>query len=203
MQTVDSYDCGGLTSSHLAELCQPERLERTLCLLSYLNHWAKEREHLFFADRQGLYEVKAVLLHYLYVTGAIEAVAYIDGIQGFGKEIDITITADLAAEGVVERLEGLSDPDPLMSDIDERFNQMAYQFYIRMVGQEVLPPTHGEVFDRVQVRQYIFQQVQELEQQAYTTRHTSTLRRARSLMYCSNVSALCPGSPLLLPRMLE
>ena len=170
MQTADFHDFAGLTLAHLEELCQPECLERTVCLLFYLNHWTKEREHLFFADRQGLYEVKVVLLHYLYATGAIEAVAYINGIQGFGKEIDIAIAADLAAEGIIERLEGLSDPDPYMSDIDGLFNQMAYQFYIRMVGQEVPPPTHGEVFDRVQVRQYIFQQLQELEQHARATR---------------------------------
>lgn len=170
MQTADSSDFAGLSSSQLEVLCQSERIERTLCLLFYLNHWAKEREHLFFADRQGLYEVKAVLLHHLYVTGAIEAVAYIDGIQGFGKEIDIAIAADLAAEGVVEHLAGLSDSDPCISDIDGLFNQMAYQFYIRMVGQEVPPPTHGEVFDRAQVRQYIFEQLQELEQQARATR---------------------------------
>ena len=182
MQTADSHDCAGLTLSQLETLCQPERLERTLCLLFYLNHWAKEREQLFFTDRQGLYEVKAVLLHYLYVTGAIEAVAYIDGIQSFGKEIDIAIAADLAAESVVERLEGLSDPDPVMADIDERFNQMAYQFYIRMAGQAVPPPTHGEVFDRVQVRQYIFQQLQELEQQACA---------ARQPVPCDALEALC------------
>ncbi len=119
MQTSDSYDFAGLTSLQMEGLCQPEHLERTLCLLFYVNHWAKERERLFFADRQGLYEVKAALLQHLYAKGAIEAVAYIDGIQGFGKEIDIAIAADLAAEAVVERLEGLSDPDPYMSDIDE------------------------------------------------------------------------------------
>ncbi|HVB22877.1 MAG TPA: hypothetical protein VNG51_13120 [Ktedonobacteraceae bacterium] len=182
MQTADSHDCAGLTLSQLETLCQPERLERTLYLLFYLNHWAKEREQLFFTDRQGLYEVKAVLLHYLYVTGAIEAVAYIDGIQSFGKEIDIAIAADLAAESVVERLEGLSDPDPVMADIDERFNQMAYQFYIRMAGQAVPPPTHGEVFDREQVRQYIFQQLQELKQQACA---------ARQPVPCDALEALC------------
>ncbi|MEO8972890.1 MAG: hypothetical protein ABI406_14985 [Ktedonobacteraceae bacterium] len=182
MQTADSFDCTGLTLSQLEALCQADRLERTLCLLFYLNHWAKEREQLFFADRQGLYEVKALLLHYLYVTGAIEAIAYIDGIQGFGKEIDTAIAADLAAEAVVERLEGLSDPDPFMADIDERFNQMAYQFYICMVGQEVPPPIHGEVFDREHVRQYIFQQLQELEQQACATRQP---------VPCDALEALC------------
>ena len=181
MQTTNSHDFAGLTLAHLEELCQPEHLERTLCLLFYMNHWAKEREHLFFADRQGLYEVKAVLLHYLYATGAIEAVAYIDGIQGFGKEIDIAIAADLAAEGIVEHLEGLSDSDPCISDIDGLFNQMAYQFYIRMVGQEVPPPTHGEVFDRAQVRQYIFEQLQELERQARATRQPVPLDELAAL----------------------
>jgi len=170
MQTEDSYEGAGLTLSHLGEICQPERIERTLCLLFYLNHWAKAREQLFFADRQGLYEVKAVLLHYLYATDALKAVAYIDGIEGFGKDIDMAVAADLAAESVVERLEGLSDPDPMMADIDEHFNQIAYQFYKRMAGQEVPPPTHNEVFDREQVRQYIFQQLQELEQEARATR---------------------------------
>src|ERR1700686_4548904 len=147
MQTSDSYGFAGLTLLQMEELCQPEHLERTLCLLFYVNHWAKERERLFFADRQGLYEVKAALLQQVYAIGSIEAVAYIDGMQGFGKEIDTAIAADLAAEAVVERLEGLSDPDPYMSDIEEHFNQMAYQFYVRMVGEDVPPPTHGEVFD--------------------------------------------------------
>jgi hypothetical protein len=182
MQTSDSYDFAGLTSLQIEELCQPEHLERTLCLLFYVNHWAKEREHLFFADRQGLYEMKAALLHHLFAKGAIEAVAYIDGIQGFGKEIDIAIAADLAAETVVERLEGLSDPDPYMSDIDERFNQMAYQFYMRMVGKETLPPVHGEVIDGEQVRQYIYQRLQAMEQQACTTRQPIS---------CDELCALC------------
>src|SRR5579863_221620 len=159
MQTSDSYDFAGLTSFQMEELCQPERLERTLCLLFYVNHWAKERERLFFADRQGLYEVKAALLQHIYAAGAIEAVAYIDGVQAFGKEIDTAIAADLAAEAVVERLEGLSDPDPYMSDIDEHFNQMAYQFYIGMEGKEIPPPIDGEVIDKEQVRQYIYQRL--------------------------------------------
>jgi hypothetical protein len=49
---------GGVPPSRLAWLCQPAQIERTLHLLFSLNHWAKAREQLLYADRQGLYKVK-------------------------------------------------------------------------------------------------------------------------------------------------
>src|SRR5258708_27139167 len=84
-----------LTSSQLERLCQPEQLEHTLHLLFNMNHWAKARERLFFADRQGLYQVKAAILRQAHAVGAIEASAYIDGTEGFGKDITLDIAADL------------------------------------------------------------------------------------------------------------
>jgi hypothetical protein len=56
MQISQESNVAGLTASQLEQLCQPEQLERTLFLLFHLNHWAKAREQLFFADRQGLYK---------------------------------------------------------------------------------------------------------------------------------------------------
>ena len=87
MQMSVVCNSAGLSQSQLEELCRPERLERTLHLLYYLNHWARARERLFFADRQGLYAVKAALLQQAYGLGVIEAVAYIDAKAGFGKDI--------------------------------------------------------------------------------------------------------------------
>src|SRR6266851_4960011 len=100
MQISQAPDFPGLTSSQLEQLCQPEQLERTLHLLFHMNHWAKARERLFFADRQGLYQVKAAVLRQAWAVGTIEATAYIDGIQGFGKDITLDIAADLVAEVV-------------------------------------------------------------------------------------------------------
>src|SRR5690348_8485818 len=117
-----THNSRGLSSSQLERLCQPELLERTLHLVFYMNHWAKARERLFFADRQGLYQVKVEVLQQAYTVGAIEATAYIDGTQGFGKDITFDVAADIAAEVVIERLAGLADPDPYMSDIHEKFN---------------------------------------------------------------------------------
>lgn len=172
----------GLTSSQMEQLCQPEQLERTLHLLFNMNHWAKARERLFFPDRQGLYQVKAAILRQAHAVGAIEASAYIDGTEGFGKDITLDIAADLVAEVVTERLAGLSDPDPFMSDIHERFNHMACQFYTRMTGKEVTSRSDVGGLDVQQVRAYIFARLQELERQARATRQP---------IPCSELTALC------------
>ncbi len=182
MQMSQACNSTGLTSSQLEQLCQPEQLERTLHLLFYMNHWAKEREQLFFADRQGLYQVKAAILQHAYAIGAIEATAYIDGTQGFGKDIILDTAADIAAEVVIERLDGLSDPDPFMSDIQEKYNHMACQFYTRMTGKAVTSPSDVGALDLQQVREYIYTRLQELERQARTTRQP---------IPCSELKALC------------
>ena len=182
MQMSQAPDFPGLTSSQLQQLCQPEQLERTLHLIFHMNHWAKARERLFFADRQGLYQVKVAVLQQAWAVGAIEATAYVDGIQGFGKDITLDMAADIAAEGVVERLEGLSNPGLYMSDIHEKFNQMACQFYTRLIGKEVTSPADVEALDEQRVREYIYARLQELEHQARTTRQP---------IPCSELAALC------------
>lgn len=170
MQISTERNFTGLTPSQLEQLCQPEQLERTLYLLFNMNHWAKAREQLFFVDRQGLYAVKAALLRQACAIGAIEATAYIDGTPGFGKDITLAIAADVAAEGVIERLAGLSDPDPYMSDIHEKFNSMACQFYADMTGKEVTSASDVGTLDNEEVREYIYARLQELEFEARTTR---------------------------------
>ncbi len=172
----------GLTSSQLEQLCQPEQLERTLHLLFYMNHWAKARERLFFADRQGLYQVKAAVLRQAYAAGAIEATTYIDGTAGFGKDMTLDLAADIAAEVVTERLAGLSDPDPFMSDIHEKYNSMACQFYTRMTGRTVATAADVEALDLQQVQEYISAELQELERQARATHQP---------IACSELQALC------------
>src|SRR5271154_5827710 len=64
----------GLTMTRLKQLCQPGRIENTMHMLFALNHWAKARERLFFADRQGLYRVKTALLRQAYKSGSVRAV---------------------------------------------------------------------------------------------------------------------------------
>src|SRR5260370_35227901 len=98
MQISTERNSTGLTPSQLEQLCQPEQLERTLYLLSNMNHWAKAREQLFFVDRQGIYAVKASLLRQACAIGAIEATAYIAGTPGFGKGITLPIPATVTAQ---------------------------------------------------------------------------------------------------------
>jgi len=182
IQMSPARNSTGLTPYQLEQLCQPEQLERTLHLLFYMNHWAKARERLFFVDRQGLYGVKAALLHQAHAIGAIEATAYIDGTSGFGKDLTLAIAADVAAEGVIERLAGLSDPDPYMSDIHEHFNSMACEFYTDLTGKEVTSASDVGILDSEVVREYIYTQLQELESKARATRQP---------IPCDELAALC------------
>jgi hypothetical protein len=62
VESIGGSAPGGIPPSRLEWLCQPAQIERTLHLLFYLNHWAKAREQLLYADRQGLYKVKAAVV---------------------------------------------------------------------------------------------------------------------------------------------
>ncbi len=96
---------GGLTPSRLKWLYQKENVEYTLQLLCYLNYWAKARELLLYADRQGLYQVKAALLQQAYELGIVKAVGYIDGTKAFRKSFDLDGTASIGAESLCEGIE--------------------------------------------------------------------------------------------------
>jgi hypothetical protein len=90
---------GGIPPSRLAWLCRPERIERTLHLLFSFKHWAKARERLLYADRQGLYWVKAAVVQQACAAGLVSPVSYIDGSAGFARIMghQATSRADIEA----------------------------------------------------------------------------------------------------------
>jgi hypothetical protein len=190
MQISEENNIAVFSASQLEQLCRPEQLERTLFLLFHLNHWAKARKQLFFADRQGLYEVKKKLLQHLYTHGIVEAVAYIDGIDGFGNDLYSEEAALFAAFNVIERLEAILDLDPDFSDIDEHYNSIVCQFYTRLTGKRVTTPTDIELPDVQVVQEYIEAQLRDLEQTARTTREP---------VPCAALTALCVAPGDLLP----
>ena len=165
---IQDKQATGLTTAHMAQLCGPEQIEHTMRLLYTLNHWAKARERLFFADRQGLYRVKAAILSQAYAAGHIEARAYIDGRAGFGAELAFDMAATIAAEGVVWRLEGLaSSPIGEGHDISD---QLVRQFYTRVTGKTGILPADVEALDARDIEAYIRARLEELERDARATR---------------------------------
>lgn len=190
MQISEASNVAVFTASQLEQLCRPEQLERTLFLLFHLNHWAKARKQLFFADRQGLYQIKKELLQYLYMHGIAGASAYIDGIDGFGNDLYSEDAAFFAAGNVIERLEAILDTDSHFSDIDEHYNSIACQFYTRLTGIRVTAPTDIELPDVQVIQDYIEAQLRDLEQTARTTREP---------IPCDALTALCIAPGDLLP----
>jgi hypothetical protein len=166
----------GLTAKQLEVLCQSGQIARTMYLLFSLNHWAKARERLFFADRQGLYRVKAAILCQAYAVGSIEATAYIDGVEGFGAGQALTLAAEMGSETVLWHLEKqfyLSEVDPS--------TYLANQLYTRMTGKEHVTAADIEKLDRKEIEEYIRVRLVELEQDARRTRQPIARGKLRDL----------------------
>ncbi|QBD79975.1 hypothetical protein EPA93_29925 [Ktedonosporobacter rubrisoli] len=187
MQESLISETAGLTSLQLAQLCQASRIEHTLHLLFHMNHWAKARERLFFADRQGLYQVKAAILRQAYAVGAIEACAYVDGAADFGKDITLEMAADIAAEVVIERLEDLSDAS-MFANLNE-YDHMACGLYTRVTGRKVSSAADICELDVQLMREFIYTRLRDLEARARATRRP---------IPCPELAALCiaPGDLL-------
>jgi hypothetical protein len=127
---------GGIPPSRLEWLCQPAQIERTLHLLFYLNHWAKAREQLLYADRQGLYKVKAALVQQAVAAELINPAAYIDGSAVFARDYSFDLAADMATEVFLDRLAMLFEEDEhLPADADE-IDSTVLSLFARIAGHE-------------------------------------------------------------------
>lgn len=158
---------GGIIPSRLDWLCQPEQIERTLYLLFRLNHWAKAHEHLLYKDRQGLYEVKAILLQQIYKVGAISPGAYIDGLELFTRNYSFDIAVDIAAEIFIDRLRMSFDWNN--KSIDE-LDLEARKLFARIMGYEAKTKADCEILDEEQAKNFISQALRKLVDQARSTR---------------------------------
>lgn len=162
-----------LTDVQLTRLCQVEQIEYTMQLLFALNHWAKARDRLFFADRQGLYQVKASILRQAYAGSFIEAQGYIDGLDGFGAELAFDMAADIAAEGFLWRLEELAafaDEKAKGHKEEDQYDCIVRRLYAKITGRLTIVASDVEALETAQVREYIFQRLQALESEARATR---------------------------------
>ncbi len=157
-----------LPASQLEALCRAGRIERTMYLLFVLNHWAKARDRLFFADRQGLYRVKAALLRQAYIQGALSTWCYVDGSAAFGEELAFDMAADIAAEGLLWRLEDLSTSSP--DEQEDNYDQIAHRLYTRITGRETIVASEVEALETERVRDYILARLHDLEREARATR---------------------------------
>ncbi|MCB9436442.1 MAG: hypothetical protein H6673_05530 [Anaerolineales bacterium] len=95
---------GGLFLSQLDWLCHPSRIDNTLRLLWLVNLWAKARERLYYADRQGLYQVKQAILSHAYRLGAIQPTAYVDGTALAFQDLNPAFAPSVAAETLRDNL---------------------------------------------------------------------------------------------------
>jgi len=166
MMLLKEAQATGLATLQLEQLCQADQIEETMRLLFRLNHWAKARERLFFADRQGLYLIKSALLRHLYACGSLEARAYINGKEGFGADLSFEIAADIATEGFLWRLEEIAtDPE----EREDGYTRLVLQLYTRITGKTNILLDDVEKLEAEQVQNYILACLRHLEREALTS----------------------------------
>jgi hypothetical protein len=158
---------GGILPSRLDWLCQPAHIERTLHLLFYLNHWAKAREHLLYGDRQGLYEVKSVVLQQAYKVGAVDPVAYIDGSEAFARDYSYGVAVDIATEVFIDRFAMSFDGNEVLTD---EFDLYARKLFTHITGYQAKAQADSVMLDEKRVETFIRGSLQELVDQARVTR---------------------------------
>jgi hypothetical protein len=172
-QAVESRDGlapGGLPPSRLEWLCQPAQIERTLRLLYSLNHWAKAREQLLYADRQGLYQVKATVVQQAVAAELIRPVAFIDGSAVFAGDYSFDLAADMATEVFLDRLSMLFEEEVhLPYDADE-IDSTVLGLFARIAGHELTSRADIETLDMEQVKTFLLECLEALVAQARSTR---------------------------------
>jgi hypothetical protein len=177
---------GGIIPSRLDWLCQPEQIEHTLYLLCHLNHWAKAREHLLYADRQGLYEVKAAVLQEAYKVGFLRPIAYIDGSSSFALNYAFEMAIDIATEVFTERLEWSFESDD--SIVDE-LGSYARKLFARIMGYEVKTLADSQALDEERTKTFIAESLRALVDQARSS-HQSIVGQDLAALFISPADLL-------------
>jgi len=147
-----------------------ERIERTLRLLFFLNHWAKARERLLYADRQGLYRVKAALVRQAFAAGLVSPISYIDGSSGFAREFSLDLAADIATEVFIDRLAMLIEDDEYLPADGEESDSAALGLFARITGRQPTSRVDIEALDVEATKDFLQEQLEALIAQARSTR---------------------------------
>jgi hypothetical protein len=161
---------GGIPSIRLAWLCQPEQIERTLRLLYSLNHWAKARDRLLYADRQGLYRVKAAIVRQAFTADLIRPVSYTDGSAGLAREFSLDLAADIATEVFIERLAMLIEDDEYLPVDEEESGSAALDLFTRVMGRRPASRVDIEALAVEGTKVFLQEQLAALIAQARATR---------------------------------
>jgi hypothetical protein len=161
---------GGLPPSRLEWLCQPAQFERTLHLLFSLNHWAKAREQLLYADRQGLYQVKAAVVQQAVAVELIRPIAYIDGSAAFAGDYPFDLAADMATEVFLDRLAMLFEEEANLSAHADEIDSTALGLFARISGHDLTSRADIETLDVERIKAFLLDRLEELVAQARSTR---------------------------------
>ncbi|MGZ3628312.1 MAG: hypothetical protein ACXVDN_11655 [Ktedonobacteraceae bacterium] len=161
---------GGIPSSRLEWLCQPAQIGRTLHLLFSLNHWAKAKEQLLYADRQGLYKVKAAIVQQAVAAGLIRPVAYVDGSAAFAGDYSFDLAADVATEAFLDGLAMLFEEEEHLPAHADEIDSITLSLFALITGHDLTSRADIETLDVERMKEFLLDRLEVLVAQARSTR---------------------------------
>lgn len=171
--------------SRLEWLCLPEQIEQSLRLIYYLLFWKKARQHLLYADRQGLAEAQALILEHATKMQVVQPIAYLDGTRRFPGELLLGSVVENAVRGILVHLKGPNDPQiwpPFEPASDRTYKQYIRPLYKRAIGKDYKAlESSADVLDVARLRGYIQERLNRLITQAKTARLPIPTRRLAAL----------------------
>jgi len=169
VESVEGSAPGGIPPSRLEWLCRPAQIEQTLRLIFSLNHWAKAREQLLYADRQGLYKVKAAVVQQAVAAELISPVAYIDGSAAFARDYSLDLAADMATKVFLDRLAMLFEEDEHLPEGADGIDSPVLSLFAGITGHEPTSRADIETLDVARIKAFLLECLEALVAQARST----------------------------------
>ncbi|HEY0753458.1 MAG TPA: hypothetical protein VGD98_05805 [Ktedonobacteraceae bacterium] len=171
--------------ARLEWLCQPAQIEHTLRLIYYLNFWKTASQQLLYGDRQGIWEIQALVLEHAASMGLLLPTTYLDGTHRFPGELLLDSASENAARGVIIHLNGLQDPEiwpPFDADGDSIYKKFIRPLYKHITGKDLkLVADSRGMLEVAQIRQYIQQRLLRIIERARITRRPISTRQLAAL----------------------
>ena len=181
----------GMSIFQIQELCRPDRIEETMHLLCILNHWARAYKQIFYDDRQGLYNVKCVILRQAWWAGQLTARGYKDGKPTFGVELQVELAAREAARSF---LAGLQELAASHHERNDESAMMIRQLYTALVGEANLRLAGLQPLSEETVLDFLCAELHDLILSGSSRLSAHLALSAAPALYCSRSPAGRPGS---------
>ena len=194
IEQYGSNKINDLTIGLLNNLCDDANIETTMRTLFYINHYANfAKDLLLYADRQGLFKIKNMIMEYMYAKGIIKVDKYYDGSRVFSllDNCDYDCEIDFVGENITDVRDDDNDyywdeNDKLKMDNNNKNDYCGkgvVKLAVAILGKTDINRDELESISNNDIKRYIKSQLEILEEQALADREPIDIERIRELFF--------------------